>query len=546
MLCKRYNINMQITPPSTTETGHNVAALTPVEMASLLDTKEREIVHLRRRIAWFERQIFGQKSERRLPEPEGLQGTLGESFDVVPDDTLPPKKSKVAAHEREQKVKNPTELGDDTEQFFDESKVPVEVVQVPNPEVEGLDPEDYEIIGEKVSHRLAQRPGSYVILKYVRPVIKRRDTQVISCPPAPAGVLDGCRADVSFVAGMMVDKFSYHQPLYRQHIKLGDAGINVSRPWLTRLMSRVAALLEPIFDAQLVSIRASRVKAMDETPIKAGRAGPGKMKPAYFWPVYGEQDEICFLYYPSRAAKHVQEALGLSPPGDAVLQTDGYGAYEHYARVTGITHAQCWAHSRRKVFDCRDVEPAHADLALDYIGALYAVEAQIREKELTSDAKRDYRQQHAKPVLNRFFNWIDQQFDKHGFLPSSPFLGALAYIRERRVGLSVYLDDADVAIDTNHLVRALRVIPMGRRNWLFCWTELGAKHVGIVQSLIATCRMHDINPYDYFVDVLQRISQHPASLVNQLTPRVWKQMFADNPLRSDLHAVDRRGNIGRE
>src|SRR5271168_1044970 len=74
----------------------------------------------------------------------------------------------------------------------------------------------------------------------------------------------------------------------------------------------------------------------------------------------------------------------------------------------------------------------------------------------------------------------------------------------------------DVAMDTNHLERALRVIPMGRRNWLFTWTELGAKHVGIVQSLLVTCRLHDINPYDYFVDVLQRVGQHPASLVHQL------------------------------
>ena len=96
-------------------------------------------------------------------------------------------------------------------------------------------------------------------------------------------------------------------------------------------------------------------------------------------------------------------------------------------------------------------------------------------------------------------------------MPSSPFLGALAYIRERRVGLSVYLDDPEVSIDTNHLERALRVIPMGRKNWLFSWTELGARHVGILQSLMATCRLHDINPYDYFVDVLQRVGQHPAS-----------------------------------
>ena len=94
-----------------------------------------------------------------------------------------------------------------------------------------------------------------------------------------------------------------------------------------------------------------------------------------------------------------------------------------------------------------------------------------------------------------------------------------------------------MAIDTNHLERALRVIPMGRRNGLFSWTELGAKHVGIVQSLLVTCRLHDIDPYDYFVDVLQRVGQHPASEVHQLTPRLWKQLFAANPLRSDLYGL---------
>jgi hypothetical protein len=93
-------------------------------------------------------------------------------------------------------------------------------------------------------------------------------------------------------------------------------------------------------------------------------------------------------------------------------------------------------------------------------------------------------------------------------LPSSPFLGALAHIRERRVGLSAYLDDPEVSIDTN------------KKNWLFSWAELGAKHIDIVQSMLATCRRHDISPYDYFVDVLQRVGQHPASLVHQLTPRI--------------------------
>ena len=76
-----------------------------------------------------------------------------------------------------------------------------------------------------------------------------------------------------------------------------------------------------------------------------------------------------------------------------------------------------------------------------------------------------------------------------------------------------------------------------RKNWNFCWTELGAKQVGIVQSLITTCRLHEIDVYTYLVDVLQRVGQHPASRVAELTPRLWKQHFAANPLRSALHTL---------
>ena len=517
------------------QTHDKTPVLSPVDMAKLIDSQERQIVQLRRQVAWFERQIFGQKSERHLPIPAGVQGTLGQAFDAIPPDLPPRKKVRIPAYDRQVKQTTPTNGADESTLFFDEKKVTVQTIVVPPPAIDGDNQADYEVIGEKVSYRLAQRPGSYVVLKYVRPVIKQGVAQTISCPPVPVGVIEGSRADVSFIAGMIVDKFAYHQPLYRQHTKLSDAGFKVSRAWLTKLMPKAVALLEPIFEAQLDSIRASRVKVMDETPMKAGPSGTGKMKSAYMWPVYGQEDEICFLYYPSRAAKHVQDALGLRPPADAVLQTDGYTAYAQYAQKLGLTHAQCWAHARRKIYEAQDIEPHHADQVLKWIGELYAVEARIREHQLIGQAKLALRQEKAKPIVAKLFAWIDQQFDAQGFLPSSPFLAALAYMRERRIGLEVYLSDADVSIDTNHLERALRVIPMGRKNWLFSWTELGAKHVGIVQSLLVTCRLHDINPYDYLVDVLQRVSQHPASKVHELTPRMWKQLFADNPLRSDLH-----------
>jgi len=97
--------------------------------------------------------------------------------------------------------------------------------------------------------------------------------------------------------------------------------------------------------------------------------------------------------------------------------------------------------ARRKIFDSRDIEPAQADEALHAIAALYKVEKEIRDDGLTGQTKLSRGQEESQPVLGRFFVWIDEQFDKQRFLPSSPFLGALAYIRERRVGLSVYLDE---------------------------------------------------------------------------------------------------------
>jgi hypothetical protein len=117
---------------------------------------------------------------------------------------------------------------------------------------------------------------------------------------------------------------------------------------------------------------------------------------------------------------------------------------------------------------------------------------------------------------------------------SAPLAKALRYAGNHEAQLRVYLSDPDVAIDTNHLERALRVIPMGRKNWLFCWSEVGAEQVGIIQSLLSTCRLHQVDPYAYLVDVLQRIALHPARDVEQLTPRCWKTLYASNPLRSDL------------
>jgi transposase len=528
---------MSTTLPARPVAAADAAVLDVQQLAVLVQRQAELIEAQQRQIDWFKRQLFGRKSERFVPPPDPQQLHLGQLLGELPATPAADEStSEVGSHKRR---KPRGDFADDgaPASFFDETKVPVHTIEVANPEVQALAPGQYEVIGEKVSYRLAQRPGAYVVLKYVRPVIKRLDTLTLHCPSAPDGVIEGSRADVSFLAGLLLDKFAWHIPLYRQHQRLLDAGFKLSRSWLTQLVQQGAQLLQPIYDAQFESIRMSRVKAMDETPIKAGRTGPGKMRAGYFWPVYGELDEVCFPYFESRRHEHVQEALGLHNVPGAVLLSDGYEAYGKYAKKTGITHAQCWVHCRRNFFDAQNTEPQVAAEALRQIAALYKIEEHIRDRKLKGEAKHLHRLTHSKPLVEEFFAWIERQFESQGFLPSNPITQALAYAREARAALEVFLADPDVPMDTNHLERTLRAIPMGRRNWLFCWTEVGAQHAGIVQSLITTCRLHGTDPYTYLVDVLQRVGAHPAARVAELTPRLWKQHFATSPLRSALHGV---------
>jgi hypothetical protein len=256
------------------------------------------------------------------------------------------------------------------------------------------------------------------------------------------------------------------------------------------------------------------------------------MKTTYYWPLYGEKDEVAFPWFASRAGPNVKALLG---DFSGTLLSDGYSAYASYVAQAGeIEHAQCWAHARRHFCDAEPAEPTLAVDALEQVGALYRVEKKIAEDKLEGADKLAYRIEHSKPVVEAFFGWCEDTLADQALLPSNPLTKALSYALKRRAELSVFLADPDVAIDTNHIERAIRPIALGRKNWMFCWSEIGAKYVGIFQSLISTCRLHGIHPYDYLVDVLQRVDTHPAKDVRLLTPRLWKERFAAEPMRAPL------------
>ncbi len=156
------------------------------------------------------------------------------------------------------------------------------------------------------------------------------------------------------------------------------------------------------------------------------------------------------------------------------------------------------------------------------------------EKGFSEKEQLRYRSTHCKPVVDEFFQWNDDQIQDVTLLPRSLLAKALNYARNHETQLKVFLSDPHVPMDTGAVERALRVIPMGRKNGLFNWTEVGAEYTGIIQSLIVTCRMNGINPSVYLTDVLQRMSQHPASQIDELTPINWKEKYTNNLLKSDL------------
>jgi len=521
------------------------------DLTALTQQQAETIEQLQTQLEWFKKQLFGQKSEKRIVLFDEAQASLfdAQSAPDTPEDQRPDQQ---ISYTRKKGKKDREESVTDSGLRFDET-VPVERIEIPSPELNGEDADQYEVIGEKRLHRLAQRPGSYVILEYTTPVVKPKvfegEIDIITAS-FPSTVFEGTIADVSLLAGMLVDKFIYHLPLYRQHQRMAQEGLKLSRATLTNWFHRTIPLLVPIYNAQLSNILLSRVLAMDETPIKAGRKGKGKMQKAWYWPIYGQDHEIAFTFSTSRSSDHIKEVLD---GFEGTLLSDGYAGYDRYTKQMNqqqsdpiIIQAQCWAHTRRYFVKAEDAEPEAVAEALDQIGLLYKYEKEIRKlkeqeekrKQKDPDALRakilKIRCEKSNPVVETFFEWCYQQRQCPNLIHSNPLSKALQYVENHQQQLKTYLSNPDVPIDTNHLECALRVIPMGRKNWLFNWTEIGAEYVGIIQSLLTTCRLHNINPYTYLTDVLQRVGQHPASRVEELTPRLWKEKFANNPLQSDL------------
>jgi len=176
-----------------------------------------------------------------------------------------------------------------------------------------------------------------------------------------------------------------------------------------------------------------------------------------------------------------------------------------------------WAHVRRKFFDAQQHAPPECERILALIARLFEVE---KEPELLTA-----RREQSLPVVNELFEYLNQLWFEQMVEKSSLLGKAIAYTLEREQQLRQFLFHEDIPLSNNHVERVIRPVALGRKNWLFCWSEVGAKYAAIAFTLIECCKLHGIDPWKYFVDVLQRIDTHPARDVHLLTPKLWKDNF---------------------
>ena len=484
-------------------------------------------------IAWLVKQVIGPTSERRSwesLEPEAQLWLEGMALEIP--ESPPSPKTTVKEHERERR-KNPTDVSK-TGRIKHGPNATIIDVDVKNPEVEDIPEDQLELVETKTTQKVVRVSSPFMIVNVHSKTYRRKDDFEDIVPPEVPEVFENSIYDVSFLAGLPVDKYQFHLPIYRQHQTIKNSDIFLDRGHLIRVLHRVAELLEPIYEALFSSVLSSKILTADETPTPAGRnKKKGKMDKGYFWAFFGDQKEIYYLFSPSRSRAVLDDTLA-SFQGHLVC--DGYSAYESFVNETeGTELVQCWSHTRREFIKAEKRDEERVKWVLRQIQLMYDIEEKVRGKPSNKILKA--RERETEPLVTELFNFLKKTIAEETFVPSDPFLKAANYALNREEPLKAFLENPDLPLDTNHLERELRPQAVGRKNWMFHVTKEGARHAAIFYSLIRSCILVGVNPTVYLTDVLQRIATLPASKTELLTPRLWKEHFAFAPMRSPFHEV---------
>ena len=394
------------------------------------------------------------------------------------------------------------------------------------------------VIGEEKSERLDVIPAQFRVIVTHRPKYAcRACEQAVVQAPAPERLIKSGLPTEAMVAYVLAAKYAWHLPLYRQAQMLLSQGIAIERATLAFWVGYAAAELKPLYLRLRELILGSVKIAVDETVAPVLDPGRGRTKKGYFWAIarddraWGGTDPpaVAYTYAPGRGAVH---ALKLLETYRGIVQCDGYAAYKNIADDAragdAITLAFCWAHLRRKFFDIAKGGSAPiASEALERIAALYAIEKTIRGR--SADVRRAVRQEKSKPLVLALKIWLDEQLARVS--AKSVIAEAIRYGLNHWDGLTRFLEDGRIELDTNIVERGMRPIALNRKNALFAGHDQGAENWAAIASLVETCKLHGVDPQAYFADVLTKlVNLWPESRLDELLPWAWAASRTTNRL----------------
>jgi transposase len=377
-------------------------------------------------------------------------------------------------------------------------------------------------IGEDIGERLDIVPAQFRVLVVRRPKYGCRACEnVVVQASAPARLIEGGLPTEATVAQVLVSKYADHLPLYRQAQIYARQGIELDRSTLADWVGHAAFLLRPIHERLLAALKSSAKLFADETTAPVLDPGRGRTKLGQLW-AYARDDRpwggtdppgVAYVYAPDRKAERpITHLAGFK----GTLQVDGYGGYRALAERGDVQLAFCWSHVRRRFYELAAAGPAPiASEALERIAGLYATEKEIRGR--SADERLVVRQERSRPIIEDLEPWLRAKLAL--ISQKTKLAEAIRYALSRWDGLTRFLDDGRIEIDSNVVERSIRPIALNRKNALFAGSDGGAEHWAVIASLIETCKLNTIDPYAYLSDVISRIvNGHPNSRINELLP----------------------------
>lgn len=476
-------------------------------LKELLLVKDEELASKNERILYLERQLFGRRSEKSLPaypeaqlslfdaeqgapaleEEASVLSTLVEEIKQKAEQRRNAKKANSVSQKRSYKIPEHIERR--------------ETVIYP----ENFDANNMIRIGEDVTERLMLEPSRFWVERTLRPIYKiaqeqeSLSTKIVQAPPKQ-GILPGCMAGESLLSQIVIDKFLYHIPEYRQAKRFKELGVEISTSSINRWVHDLADKLYPLYIAQMNRVLATNYIQVDETshPITDR---PGSARKGYVWVARSVLSPGVFFYY-EKGSRSQEVVLKMLKDYRGALQTDGYAAYSIYEEKQGVLPLGCMAHVRRKFENALATTP-EAQKALDYIALLYMLEANLKAEKADYEQIRKEREEKAYPILQQMERWMKQTANT--CTPKSPLAKAISYAFGMWPRISRYCKEGYYHIDNNAVENAIRPIALGRKNYLFSGNDNGAEDNCTFYTLIGSCLQAGIEPYQWFASTLGKI-----------------------------------------